>query len=79
MIIKKDTFKQQSEVECDMCKTKINSPERITIKVSLGNSNPKKKWDLCQKCYNKIKKAVENYYLRKNKKENINDTFTNKI
>lgn len=79
MIIQKNTFKQQSEAECDMCKTRIVGVDRVSIKVGLGNNNPKKKWDLCKKCYNKIKKAVENYYLRKNAKENINDTFTNKI
>lgn len=69
MIIQKNTFKQQSEAECDMCKVRIAGIDRVSIKVGLGNNNPKKKWDLCKKCYKKIEKAVKNYYSRNEKKK----------
>lgn len=64
MIIKKDTFKQQSEAECDMCKVRIAGVDRVSIKVGLGNNNPKKKWDLCQKCYKKVERAIEKWHLK---------------
>lgn len=74
MIIQKNTFKQQSEAECDMCKIRIAGVDRVSIKVGLGNDNAKKKWDLCKKCYKKLERAVENYYSRKEKEENGNKT-----
>lgn len=63
--------KSNTKYRCDMCKTKISTLERITINTSQGYENFKKKWDLCKKCFKKVEKAVENYYSRK---ERRNDT-----
>lgn len=56
--------KSNSKYQCDMCKKLISPLNRIVI--SKGNSyeNPKKRWDLCLKCFSKLERAVERWHLK---------------
>lgn len=70
MLIVTNRFdKSASKYECDMCKNKISAIDRMAISVAQSYGNSKKKWDLCQKCYKKVEKAVENWYIKKGEKK----------
>lgn len=68
MLLNENKFdKTDSKYQCDMCKTQISSLKRITINMAEGYANPRKKWDLCKKCYMIIEKNVNNWLRRKQK------------
>lgn len=60
MLIRKDTNPRLTIFECDRCKTQINSLERKIIYIASYESNPKKKWDFCLKCYKALQKGIAN-------------------
>lgn len=72
MLISTNRFdKSNSKYECDMCKKKMSSIDRIGVSIAQNYENTKKRWDLCKKCYKKLERAVERYYLnRKEKRKN---------
>ena len=54
--------KSNSKYKCDMCKVLISPINRVVVNIAKGYENPKKKWDLCTKCFKKVEKAIEKYY-----------------
>lgn len=48
-----------TKYRCDRCDKEIGCNERVGIFVQT-NKNPKKKWDLCMKCYRALVRGIEN-------------------
>jgi hypothetical protein len=63
MIIYKDrTNKNNSIYECDRCKIKLErqKEEVYTIFVKkTEDKNPKKEWDLCERCYKSLCRGIK--------------------
>lgn len=62
MLIRKDTNAHEpnmTKYRCDRCDKEIGCNERAGIFVQT-NKNPKKKWDLCMKCYRALVRGIEN-------------------
>jgi len=59
MIISKDyTDKRKSKYKCDRCKTEITIENKYAIYVKRKSGNPKKKCDLCERCYKAFLRGV---------------------
>lgn len=52
------TNKNESKYECDRCKTKITIENKYAIYVKRKTENPKKKCDLCERCYKAFLRGV---------------------
>lgn len=50
--------KNKSTYRCDMCNRVINSNNKITLQTR-QTSNTKKKWDLCEHCYDILDKSIK--------------------
>lgn len=65
MLIKQNkSDKSNSKYRCDMCKIQISPLKRVVINKAQGYENPKKKWDLCEKCYRKVERAIDNWHIK---------------
>ena len=51
--------KRNSKFFCDSCKTQLSIETKIAIYVGLPARQPKKKYDLCKKCYKSFVRGVE--------------------
>lgn len=51
--------KSNSKYQCDRCKSIISLYDRKSISVAEGYANPRKKWDLCPRCYRMLCKGIE--------------------
>ena len=51
--------RNKSKYTCDRCKIELLAEERFVICVGHKFKAPKKKWDLCKKCYRAFAKAIE--------------------
>lgn len=61
MIIKKDVNNKDNTIyRCDKCKRETTRKDNYGIFIKEAeNKQPKKKWDLCEKCYKSLEKGVE--------------------
>lgn len=50
--------KNKSKYECDKCKKIVTLENKYTIYISKGKENQRKKWDLCEKCYNLLNNFI---------------------
>lgn len=65
MLISTNRFdKSNSKYECDMCKKKMSSADRIAVSIAHNYENAKKKWDLCSNCFKKVERAIEKWHLK---------------
>lgn len=61
MINKLDkTGKTKTLYECDMCGKIVETEERTAL-YTKTNKKQCKQWDLCNKCYNKLKRSIKKY------------------
>lgn len=68
LILKNKYDKNKSTYQCDMCKKNMKSADRISIRTAENFGSYIKKWDLCKSCFNRLERAVDNYYEKKLKK-----------
>ncbi len=60
MLVSQNKFdKSESKYECDRCKKELSITTRISIYSKLSYENPKKRWDLCNKCYAALVRGIE--------------------
>lgn len=60
MLIEKDySNKKNSKFICDRCKKELSINTRISIYSKIAYQNPKKRWDLCSKCYAALVRGIE--------------------
>ena len=60
MLVNKNIWdRKQSVYSCDRCKAPLNYETKIAIYVALPSRQPRKKWDLCGKCYKALVKGIE--------------------
>ena len=50
--------KNKSTYVCDRCKVYISNLNRKAIFIAEGIEAPRKKWDLCQKCYKALERGI---------------------
>lgn len=61
MINKLDkTGKTKTLYECDMCGKIVETKERTAL-YTKTNKKQCKQWDLCNECYNKLRKSIKKY------------------
>lgn len=59
MLISKDnTGKTKAVFSCDRCKVNIEVENRYIIYIQTYKNYPKKAYDLCEKCYNSLKRGI---------------------
>jgi transposase-like protein len=59
MLISSNKFdKSESKYECDRCKKELSINTRISIYTKVAYDNPRKRWDLCQKCYTALVRGI---------------------
>ena len=51
--------REQSVYNCDRCKKQLNWETKIAIYIGLPSRQPKKKYDLCRRCYKSFVRGVE--------------------
>lgn len=60
MLISENKFdKRESKYECDRCKKELSIDTRISIYSKVAYENPKKRWDLCSRCYKSLERGIE--------------------
>lgn len=60
MLVDKNIWdKKQSVYSCDRCRTQLSIETKIAIYIGLPSRQPKKKWDLCFKCYRSLIRGIE--------------------
>lgn len=60
MLIKKDnSCNGKSMFMCDRCKTELTTETRRGIYIQHDRRMPKKRWDLCLKCFAALKRGIE--------------------
>lgn len=60
MLVKKDcSCKGLSKFMCDRCKTELIAENKRAIYVQYDKYSPKKRWDLCLKCFSSLKRGIE--------------------
>ena len=65
MLIKKDLKdKRKSIYECDRCKKRTTRDNNVQICIK-ENQVAKKKWDLCTRCFQALRKGIEKGVQRK--------------
>lgn len=50
---------KQSVYMRDRCKKQLNWETKIAIYIGLPSRQPKKKWDLCHKCFRSLVRGIE--------------------
>ena len=50
---------KQSVYMCDRCKKELNWETKVAIYIGLPSRQPKKKYDLCKRCYLSFVRGVE--------------------
>lgn len=50
---------KQSVYKCDRCRTQLSVETKIAIYIGLPSRQPKKKYDLCKRCYMSFVRGVE--------------------
>lgn len=61
MLIKRIHGSNNCIYKCDRCGAEISANDKKGIYISLTYiENPKKKWDLCPKCYKALERGIEN-------------------
>ena len=61
MINKLDkTGKTETLYECDMCGIIVETKNRTAIYIK-ANKKQHKQWDLCDRCYTKLRKSIKKY------------------
>jgi transposase-like protein len=59
MLISSNKFdKSESKYECDRCKKELSINTRISIYTKVEYDYPRKKWDLCEKCYSALVRGI---------------------
>lgn len=51
--------RRKSTYTCDRCKSKVITTGRISIYAGEGSGSPRKKWDLCTKCYKMLQIGIK--------------------
>ena len=60
MLVSKNIWdKKQSVFSCDRCKAQLSNETKIAIYIGLPSRQPKKKYDLCKRCYRAFVRGVE--------------------
>lgn len=60
MLVSKNMYdKKQSVYSCDRCRTQLSVDTKIAIYIGLPSRQPKKKYDLCRRCYKSFVRGVE--------------------
>lgn len=60
MLIEKDkTGKSTSTFLCDRCNRILTARDKCSIYIQEPKRSPKKKWDLCERCYNSLVRGIE--------------------
>lgn len=60
MLVSQNKFdKSESKYECDRCRKELSINTRISIYSKIAYQNPKKRWDLCSKCYAALVRGIE--------------------
>lgn len=60
MLVSKNRYdKKQSVYSCDRCKAQLSVDTKIAIYIGLPSRQPKKKYDLCKRCYRSFVRGVE--------------------
>lgn len=63
MILFKSTTNKEHIYKCDRCEATLNIPKDIAYSIYVRatiTKNPKKKWDLCKKCYSSLERGIGN-------------------
>ena len=47
-----------SVYSCDRCNAQMNIQNKISIYVALPTRQPRKKWDLCKRCYGALVRGI---------------------
>ena len=62
MILFKSTTNKEHIYKCDRCGTILKIPKDIAYSMYVRatiTKSPKKKWDLCKKCYGSLDRGIE--------------------
>lgn len=60
MLVSKNMYdKKQSVYSCDRCQAQLNFETKVAIYIGLPSRQPKKKYDLCKRCYRAFVRGVE--------------------
>lgn len=60
MIIFKSTTNKMHIYKCDRCGARLETPIETVYGIYVRSTkNPKKKWDLCKKCYGSLCRGIE--------------------
>ena len=62
MIIFKSTTNKDHLYKCDRCGTMLHVPKEVVYSIYVRTptiKSPKKKWDLCKKCYSSLERGIE--------------------
>lgn len=60
MLINKDRIdKERSVYKCDRCKVQLTNREKIALYIAQPSRCPRKKWDLCEKCYSALVRGID--------------------
>ena len=60
MLVDKNIWdKKQSVYSCDRCRTQLSIETKVAIYIGLPSRQPKKKYDLCFKCYRSLVRGIE--------------------
>ena len=51
--------RMMTKYKCDRCNARLTVETRKAIYVLENKGSPKKKWDLCLKCYASLKRGIE--------------------
>ena len=51
--------KSKSIYKCDRCEEPLTWKDKIAVYIGLPSRAPKKKWDLCERCYNSLVRGIE--------------------
>lgn len=59
MLISQNKFnKKQSVYKCDRCNEQLSIETKVAVYIGLPSRTPKKKWDLCKKCYGALVRGI---------------------
>lgn len=59
MLIEKNSFdRKNSKFICDRCKNNITVETRYIVYIQVYKENPRKAWDLCERCYTSLKRGI---------------------
>lgn len=59
MLVSQNKFdKKQSVYKCDRCNTQLSIETKVAVYIGLPSRAPKKKWDLCFRCYRSLIRGI---------------------